>query len=70
MNEAPRNGLLSSMAHSHHKLKVLKKILFNAQIPNRWFQWLQNVQKPLVGLFLHLDWPKIEENTLLGVFLQ
>jgi hypothetical protein len=39
------------------------------RIPNRWLQWLQNVQKPLAGLFLHLDWPKIEENTLLGVFV-
>jgi hypothetical protein len=70
MNEAPRNGLLSSMVYSHHKLKVLKTVLCNAQIPNIWLQWLQNVKKPLVGLSLHLDWPKIEENTLLGVFLQ
>jgi hypothetical protein len=35
---------------------------------NRWLQWLYNVQKPVAGLFLHLVWPKIEENTLPGNF--
>ena len=34
------------------------------KMPNRWLQWLQNVQKPLVGLFRHLVWPKIEEDRL------
>jgi hypothetical protein len=33
---------------------------------NRWLQWLQNVQKPLAGLFRHLVWPKIEEDRLPG----
>jgi hypothetical protein len=36
------------------------------KIPNRWLQWLQNVQKPLAGLFRHLVWPKIEEDRLPG----
>jgi hypothetical protein len=36
------------------------------KIPNRWLQWLQNVQKPLPGLFWHLVWPKIEEDRLPG----
>jgi len=36
------------------------------KIPNRWFQWLQNVQKPLVGLFRHLVRPKIKEDRLPG----
>jgi hypothetical protein len=36
------------------------------KIPNRWLQWLQNVQKPLAGLFRHLIWPKIEEDRLPG----
>ena len=36
------------------------------KIPNRWLQWLQNVQKPLAGLFRHLVWPKIEEDRILG----
>jgi hypothetical protein len=36
------------------------------KIPNRWLQWLQNIQKPLVGIFWHLVWPKIEEDRLLG----
>jgi hypothetical protein len=38
------------------------------RMQNRWLQWLQNVQKPLVGLFLHLVWPKNEKNTLPGSF--
>jgi hypothetical protein len=36
------------------------------KMPNRWLQWLQNVQKPLARLFRHLVWPKIEEDRLLG----
>jgi hypothetical protein len=36
------------------------------KIPNRLLQWLQNVQKPLAGLFRHLVWPKIEEDRLPG----
>jgi hypothetical protein len=36
------------------------------KMPNRWLQWLQNVQKPLAGLFRHLIWPKIEEDRLPG----
>jgi hypothetical protein len=36
------------------------------KMPNRWLQWLQNVQKPLAGLFRHLVWPKIEEDRLPG----
>jgi hypothetical protein len=36
------------------------------KIPNRWLQWLQNIQKPLAGLFRHLVWPKIEEDRLPG----
>jgi hypothetical protein len=35
---------------------------------NGWLQWLQNVQKPLVGLFL--VWPKTEVESLLGSFSQ
>jgi hypothetical protein len=38
------------------------------KMPNRWLQWLQNVQKPLAGLFRHLVWPKIEEDRLPGSF--
>jgi hypothetical protein len=38
------------------------------KIPNSWLQWLQNVQKPLAGLFQHLIWPKIEEDRLPGSF--
>jgi hypothetical protein len=34
------------------------------KMPNRCLQWLQNVQKPLAGLFRHLIWPKIEEDRL------
>jgi hypothetical protein len=37
---------------------------------NGWLQWLQNVQKPLVGLFLHLVWPKTELESLPGSFSQ
>jgi hypothetical protein len=48
--------------------KVLKQCFTMLIMQNRWLQWLQNVQKPLVGLFLHLVWPKIEENTLPGSF--
>ena len=36
------------------------------KIPNRWLQWLQNIQKPLAGLFRHLIWQKIEEDRLPG----
>jgi hypothetical protein len=36
------------------------------KMPNRWLQWLQNVQKPLAGIFRHLVWPKIEEDRLPG----
>jgi hypothetical protein len=36
------------------------------KMTNRWLQWLQNVQKPLAGLFRHLVWPKIEEDRLPG----
>jgi hypothetical protein len=34
------------------------------KMPNRWLQLLQNVQKPLAGLFWHLIWQKIEEDRL------
>jgi hypothetical protein len=34
------------------------------KMQNRWLQWLQNVQKPLDGLFWHLVWPKLEEDRL------
>ena len=34
---------------------------YNAQIDNRLLQWLQSVQKPLVGLFRHLNRSKNEE---------
>jgi hypothetical protein len=40
------------------------------RIKHRWLQWLQNVQKPLVGLFLHLFWPKTELKSLPGSFSQ
>jgi hypothetical protein len=36
------------------------------KMPNRWLQWLRNVQKPLAGLFQRLVWPKIEEDGLPG----
>jgi hypothetical protein len=36
------------------------------KIPNRHLQWLQNIQKPLVGIFWHLVWPTIEEDRLPG----
>jgi hypothetical protein len=36
------------------------------KMPNRWLQWLQNVQKPLFEIFWHLVWPKIEEDRLPG----
>jgi hypothetical protein len=36
------------------------------KMPNRLLQWLQNIQKPLAGLFWHLVWPKIEEARLHG----
>ena len=36
------------------------------KIPNRWLQWLQNIQKPLAGLFRHPIWPKNEEDRLPG----
>jgi hypothetical protein len=36
------------------------------KMPNRLLQWLQNIQKPLAGLFRHLVWPKIEEDRLPG----
>jgi hypothetical protein len=36
------------------------------KMTNRCLQWLQNVQKPLAGLFWHLVWPKIEEDRLPG----
>jgi hypothetical protein len=43
------------------------KIFFTMfKIPNRLLQWLQNVQKPLVGLFHHLVWPKNEEDRIPG----
>jgi hypothetical protein len=38
------------------------------RIQNGWLQWLQNVQKPLAGLFRHLVWPKNEEVTPPGSF--
>ena len=36
------------------------------KIPNTLLQWLQNVQKPLVGIFQHLIWPKPKEDRLPG----
>ena len=36
------------------------------KIPNRLLQWIQNVQKPLAGLFRHLVWPKNEVDRLPG----
>jgi hypothetical protein len=34
------------------------------KIPNRLLQWLQNIQKPLAGIFWHPVWTKIEEDRL------
>jgi hypothetical protein len=43
------------------------KIFFTMlKIPNKLLQWLQNIQKPLAGLFRHLVWQKIEEDRLPG----
>jgi hypothetical protein len=36
------------------------------KIPNRLLRWLQNIQKPLVGIFRHVVWPKNEEDRLPG----
>ena len=36
------------------------------KLTNKLVQWLQSVQKPLVGLFRHLVWPKNEEVRPLG----
>jgi len=46
--------------------KCSKMCFTMLKIPNRWLQWLQNVQKPLAWLFRHLVWPKIEEDRLPG----
>jgi hypothetical protein len=46
--------------------KCSKMCFTMLKMPNRWLNWLQNVQKPLAGLFRHLVWPKIEEDRLLG----
>jgi hypothetical protein len=46
--------------------KCSKMCFTMLKMPNRWLQWLQNVQKPLAGLFRHLVWPKIEEDRLPG----
>jgi hypothetical protein len=46
----------------------LKISLTVLKIQNRWLQWLQNVQKPLAGLFRHLVWPTNEEVTPPGSF--
>ena len=43
-----------------------KKCFTMLKFPNRLLQWLQNVQKPLAGLFRHLVWPKIEVDRLPG----
>ena len=47
-------------------LKCSNMCLTMLKMPNRWLQWLQNVQKPIAGLFWHLVWPKIEEDRLPG----
>jgi hypothetical protein len=46
--------------------KCSKMYFTMLKMPNRWLQWLQNIQKPLAGLFRHLVWPKIEEDRLPG----
>jgi hypothetical protein len=46
--------------------KFSKMCFTMLKLPNRLLQWLQNVQNPLVGLFWHLVWPKIEEDRLPG----
>jgi hypothetical protein len=56
------------MDHFNYFLKVLKNFFTMLKMPNRWLQWLQNIQKSLAGLFLHLIWPKNEEDILLENF--
>jgi hypothetical protein len=46
--------------------KFSKMCFTMLKIPNIQLQWLQNVQKPLAGIFQHLVWPKIEVDRLLG----
>jgi hypothetical protein len=46
--------------------KFSKMCFTMLKLPNRLLQWLQNIQKPLVGLSRHLIWPKIEEDRLPG----
>jgi hypothetical protein len=46
--------------------KFSKMCFTMLKMPNRLLQWLQNVQKPLVGIFRHLVWPKNEEDRLPG----
>ena len=52
------------MDHLYYLLKFLKMFFTMLKMPNRLLQWLQNVQKPLVGLFWHLVWLKIEVDRL------
>jgi hypothetical protein len=42
------------------------KMFFTMLKINRLLQWLQNIQKPLAGIFWHLVWPKIEVDRLPG----
>jgi hypothetical protein len=54
------------MDHLYYFSKCSKMCFTMLKMPNRLLQWLQNVQKPLVGLFRHLVWPKNEEDRLPG----
>jgi hypothetical protein len=46
--------------------KFSKMFFTMLKMPNRLLQWLQNVQKPLAGIFWHLVWKKFEEDRLPG----
>jgi hypothetical protein len=46
--------------------KCSKMFFTMLKMTNRLLQWLQSIQKPLVGIFWHLVWPKNEEVRLLG----
>ena len=41
--------------------KCSKMCFTMLKMQNRLLQWLQNNQKPLVGLFRHLIWPKTQK---------
>ena len=65
-NASNNEGFKAPKASSNFKCEKPTNGLFKCLW--KWFQWTQDVQKPLVGLLQHLIWSKTHQVMLAAIF--